>query len=517
MTKSLSVSALLLSLLLLPSPASAQLSEVYQAWGSGPASYLMLPNEEAAWKQITNDQDAEEFIRLFWAQRDPSVGTELNEFRRELEQRVAYADQRFATKETAGAMTDRGRVFVLLGPPRRIQTPGASGSATGGDFGTGDSPFDTSGSVSSGTGPGAFGRGGATERSGVASEERWIYEDDYVPSFIDRKRFTVRFLSKPGTEEVELRDGERVLAYMAEARQLARAHPELTAADLSTGGGGGLSGDSDLMAWMGDELSGASASLTALREALGNGGGGGATHLDAGAFQAGDGRWIIPYQISAEADPAGDPAEVVGELVKADGDPVLSFHLEQSWRKAQGQSYVKDTLVVPPGDYVLRTGLEQGGKVSWAASEPVSVPTPAEDFWLSELLFSNSVFPMQEAQQMLEPYAWQGIAVVPKGNRTFLSGSVMWFYLHACYATLTADGEPSLRVNVKIKGPESFRGPVPVQPARAGDNCWVIAQGLDLTPDRFPPGDYDMNVQVRDSEAQITLSTEGKFSVAPKS
>jgi hypothetical protein len=274
------------------------------------------------------------------------------------------------------------------------------------------------------------------------------------------------------------------------------------------------------MAWMGDEVADGSSDLAALRQALGEGSAGTAasssTHLDAGAYQAGDGRWIIPYQISADSDPGPDPADVVGELVNADGDSVLAFHLQQSWREAHGQKYVKDTLVVPPGDYILRTGLARGGQVSWAASEAVNVPAPADDFWLSELVFSDTVFPMSEAQQMLEPYAWQGIAVVPRGNRTFTTGSVMWFYLHACYPTLTAEGEPSLRVNVKIEGPQSFRAPVPVQPARAGDNCWVIAQGLDLTPDRFPPGDYDMKVQVRDSEASVTLSSEGEFTVAPQ-
>jgi len=506
--------------LLLAAPlASAELSELYREWGDSPVQMLMLQDEEAQWARITEDADAESFIRLFWAKRDPSVGTDLNEFRREFEQRVAFADQQFEGEETRGSMTDRGRVFVLLGPPERIQRPGAGGSSTGGDFGSGDSVFDTSGSVSSGGGPGAFGRGGSTERAGVASEERWVYEDDKVPEFIKRKRFNIRFLSKPGTEEWELRSGESALGWMGTAKQRAVTQPNLTLADLApmesavgAGGGEAMAAAADgPTAWMGEAVTD-SGSLDALRQALGTGGSG-STHLDAGAYQAGDGRWIIPWQVTTEGDAGGDPATVVGELVDAGGERLLGFRLEQSWRKSRDQSYVRDTLVVPPGEYELRTGLASGGSVTWAASEAVTVPAPAEDYWLSEVVVSDSVFPMQEAQQMLEPYAWQGISVVPRGDRTFRQGSVMWFYLHACYPQLDDEGNPKLRVTVKIEGPESFRGPAPVTPARAGDHCWVVAQGLDVTPDRFPPGDYEMTVNVRDSTAGETLFTKGTFTV----
>jgi len=510
----------LAAVMLLAPVARAELAEVYRVWGAGPVQMLMLPEEERRWSQITDDAEAEGFIRLFWAQRDPSLGTDLNEFRREFEQRVAFADHQFEGEGKVGSLTDRGMVFVLLGPPERIQRPGAAGSSTGGDFGTGDSVFDTGGSITSGGGPGSFGRGGDTDRAGVSSEERWVYEDDKVPGFISRKRFTIRFLSKAGTDEWELRSGESALGWMGTAKREARLHPELTLADIgpsaeTAGGALAAGGDDGPMAWMGEEVTGSDASLTALRTALGggNGGGGGAVYLDAGAFQAGDGRWIIPYQVAARGDAGGGPAHVVGELVDGTGNTVMGFRLEQTWRQSREQRYVKDTLVVPPGDYELRAGLESGGGVSWAASEKVSVPAAAESFWLSEVVVSDSVFPMQEAQQMLEPYAWQGIAVVPKGDKTFAQGSVMWFYLHACYPQLDAEGNPKLRVTVKVEGPQSFRGPAPMTPARAGDHCWVLAQGLDVTPDRFPPGDYEMTVNVRDSTAEETLSTKGSFSV----
>lgn len=503
----------LISGLLFAGPATAQLSDLYTEWRQGPAQILMLAADEKAWEEVASDQQAEDFIRLFWAKRDPTPGTAENEFRREFEKRAAYANERFKTEEEAGALTDQGRVLLLLGPPRRIQSSGASGSTTGGDFGSTDSVFGGGGSVSTGTGSGTIGRGGAADRMGVASEERWVYEGDQKPDFIKKRRHEVRFLTKPGTDEVELRSGDLALGYMGEAKRRAIVRPDLTLADLAAGAATeAAEGSSEVMVWMGKELSD-SGDLAALRAALEGEAGGAGSHLDTGAFQAGDGRWIIPYQVST-ATKSGDLAHLVGELVDDSGETVAAFQLERSWTESKGQHYAKDTLVVPPGSYQLRVGVEApDGGVAWAASEDVEVPAASDDYWLSELIFSDDIHPMSEAQQMLEPYAWQGIVVVPKGDRTFPQGSVMWFYTHACNPVLSAEGKPNLRVTAKVEGPTKIRDEVPVQPARAGDHCWVVATGLDLVAERFPPGEYEMTLQVRDSEGSETLQSKETFQV----
>ncbi|HEX2163167.1 MAG TPA: GWxTD domain-containing protein [Thermoanaerobaculia bacterium] len=509
--------------LALPAGADpAQLSDAYREWGEGPASWLMTPDEEAAWQRVASDEEAEQLVRLFWARRDPTPDTDLNEARRDFEQRVAYADQQWTTDETPGAMSDRGRVLILLGPPKRLQRPGAGGSSTGGDFGSSDSPFDTGGSISSGGGPGAFGRGGATDRAGVASEERWVYEDEAVPSFVDRKRFEVRFLSKPGSEEVELTAASQVMGFLLAAREGWITRPELTAADLATAApaASGIAttaaaGEVGLAVYRGETL--AAAAVEPLRAAVSAAGGGGVdAHLAAGAFQASDGRWIVPVQVAVNGEPPAGDGRVVGELLDAEGASKLAFRFEQPWQESRGQRYVKDTLVVPePGEYELRAGLEgPGGEIVWAANEPVSVPAGDGGFWVSELVLSDNIFPMQEAQQMLEPWAWQGIVVVPKAGSTFPQGGLLWFYVHACDPQLGENGQPSLRANAVIDGPKRFRAPLTATPAKAGDHCWVIASGMDLVADTFPAGDYTVKLQVRDSLAGVTLSTDGAFTVA---
>jgi GWxTD domain-containing protein len=510
------LSVLLAAGLALPAVADpSQLSDVYRQWGEGPAQWLMTGEEAAEWKRLASDQEAEQLIRLFWARRDPTPDTDLNETRRDFEQRAAYAEQHFGTAETAGAMTDRGRVLILLGTPKRVQRPGAGGSTLGGDAGGSDNPFGTGGSVASGSGPGRFGTGGGADRAGVASEERWVYEDDRVPEFIDRRRFTVRFLSKPGSEEIELAQASDVLGFLAEARRVAITRPELTVADLAAAPSAvAAAAPGALLAYRGEEL--AAGAVGHLHQAIAGGGTSSlAAHLAAGAFQAGDGRWIVPVQVAvAGAAPAG-PGRVVGELVAAGGEPRLAFRFEQPWQESRGQHYVKDTLVVPAaGEYELHAGLEgSGGEIVWTGSETVTVPAASDAYWLSELVLSDDIYPMQEAQEMLEPWAWQGIVVVPKAGSTFAQGGLMWFYTHACNPSLGEDGEPALRVNAVIDGPAKFRAPMQAQPAKAGDHCWVIASGIDVVADSFPAGDYTVKLQVRDTVAGKTLSTAGAFTV----
>jgi GWxTD domain-containing protein len=97
----------------------AALSSTFRDWAKGPVQYIMTPAETAVWNQLTTDDQAQQFVDLFWARRDPTPTTPQNEFREEFEARVKYADEHFLRGKTRGSMTDLGRVFIVLGPPSR--------------------------------------------------------------------------------------------------------------------------------------------------------------------------------------------------------------------------------------------------------------------------------------------------------------------------------------------------------------------------------------------------------------
>ncbi len=62
------------------------------------------------------------FIEEFWAKRDSDPDTEENEFQEEYLRRVQTANKLFRGGGKEGFVQDRGRIYILLGPPDEIDT-----------------------------------------------------------------------------------------------------------------------------------------------------------------------------------------------------------------------------------------------------------------------------------------------------------------------------------------------------------------------------------------------------------
>lgn len=68
--------------------------------------YLRLP-----------ESDRKAFVEEFWAKRDPNPLTEENEFKIEYYSRIESAKRMFRGEGIPGWLTDRGRVYIIFGPP----------------------------------------------------------------------------------------------------------------------------------------------------------------------------------------------------------------------------------------------------------------------------------------------------------------------------------------------------------------------------------------------------------------
>ncbi len=117
--------------MLVASTASAALSEKYKEWREGPVQWIMTSDEMRAWRNVKTDEEAIEFIDLFWARRDPTPGTAVNEYHIDFDVYVNSADQQFAERGRRGSMSDRGRVAIVLGRPTTGMGAQAYTSAAG--------------------------------------------------------------------------------------------------------------------------------------------------------------------------------------------------------------------------------------------------------------------------------------------------------------------------------------------------------------------------------------------------
>ncbi len=193
--------------------AFAQTSNAYKHWGNSGVQYLMMKQERRDWSSLRTDADAKAFVELFWARRDPTPETAVNELRQQLEARIAEADRRYTVGNMAGSLSDRGLVYVVLGEPveivRRVLPP----RAPEGSMGRFQRPTNL---------------------------ERWIYRNAAAEPAVGTKALEIAFDFHDEQIAAEYRFDEPSLrSFDSTALNVAKAvikRPFLTAEDLASGG-----------------------------------------------------------------------------------------------------------------------------------------------------------------------------------------------------------------------------------------------------------------------------------------
>jgi GWxTD domain-containing protein len=104
-----------------------ELSKPYKKWLDEDVAYIITDEERAAFKQLSNDEERDNFIEAFWQRRDPTPDTEENEFKEEHYQRIAYANEHFAAG-VPGWRTDRGRIYIVFGKADEVESHPSGGS-----------------------------------------------------------------------------------------------------------------------------------------------------------------------------------------------------------------------------------------------------------------------------------------------------------------------------------------------------------------------------------------------------
>jgi GWxTD domain-containing protein len=78
--------------------------------------YIMTPEERKIFLE-SPDSEKDGFIADFWERRNPNPDSDRNAFKIEYEERIAQAENLFHGEGRPGYLTDRGRIYILFGPP----------------------------------------------------------------------------------------------------------------------------------------------------------------------------------------------------------------------------------------------------------------------------------------------------------------------------------------------------------------------------------------------------------------
>src|SRR5256884_7229477 len=104
-----------------------ELNKAYKDWLEKDVAYIITDEERKAFKKLQTDDERERFIEEFWRRRDPDPDTDENEYREEYYERIAYANEHFASG-IPGWKTDRGRIWIMYGKPDETESHPAGGA-----------------------------------------------------------------------------------------------------------------------------------------------------------------------------------------------------------------------------------------------------------------------------------------------------------------------------------------------------------------------------------------------------
>jgi GWxTD domain-containing protein len=99
----------------------------YKTWVEQDVRWIITDTELQAFKQLTNDEERDQFEEEFWQRRNPNPDDPDNTYRDEIYARIAYANEHF-TSGKPGWMTDRGHIYIAYGKPDDIDAHPSTGS-----------------------------------------------------------------------------------------------------------------------------------------------------------------------------------------------------------------------------------------------------------------------------------------------------------------------------------------------------------------------------------------------------
>ena len=472
--------------------AVAQVAPKSAAWAEGPVRFLMTKEELKQWNAVRSDPDAENFIDLFWAKRDPTPDTRRNEFRETFDQRVKLANDNFSNGLTPGSLTDRGKAFILLGPPYRVS---ASAGAQ---------------SQSTGLGPTTDAQGNLViaRPTSDPNQQFWMYAHEKKPTYIAQSDFTLVFLEE-GKNDWKLAHTERVNPDLIFQQAVTAfiVSPKLTKlpvyANVAPPRATSFKNPALKTAYEQFRSSG--------KQTIGN------ANLTWGEFVTSEGEHFVSAQVYVPAGGSVVPDQKITwfAVVENKAGEIVDIKEDETTTIATGgDAYLDRSLELDPGTYTATFGIVSDGRILAAARTPLTVEglDPAGT-GVSPLLLANKVYPLQTTWHPMDPFTFGGLKVVPKGDGIFPTSGDLWYFVELRNPGVTDKGVPNVRVKIDITG-KTPTGPVELKiPLKDTELAKLAGEtnryglGLAIPLEGFKPGEYSIKVHVED----VVLGKEYDF------
>jgi GWxTD domain-containing protein len=500
-----------------PRNEKVELKKAYKDWLEKDVAYIITDEERKAFRKLATDDERERFIEEFWRRRDPDPDTDENEYREEYYERIAYANEHYASG-IPGWKTDRGRIYIQWGKPDEVESHPSGGTYN-------RESYEGGGSTS------------------TYPFERWFYR--YLPGV--GSGIEIEFVDPTGS-------GEYRIARNPDEKD---ALLHIPGAGLTLAEEMGLSDKSDRVANFGgvgmasyqreqdspfsrlqiladlqrppqikfNDL--ASAVNTPIIEDN-------PLNFDVRVdyFRQSDERVITAFTIQTEnsnlvfKDSGGvqqAQLNIFGKITHVSGrragvfeDPVITRATteELSETKALKSAYQK-AVALPPGNYkldVIVRDIESGA--TGIRHVPVIVPKYETGKLSTSTLVLATKLEALGDQPAVGMFTIGNVKVIPNVSGTFHRGSPVGVYMQIYNAGID---QTTLRPSVDVEYALIKDGKELGKQAEDWRGNSDAGQRLTLTrlidSRQLPPGDYTLEVRVRDHVSGQALKQEAKFSV----
>lgn len=520
--RKLRLCATLVALSALALPATAELIK-FKDWDKSPEfTWYATDDERKAWAAVTTDEEAQKFNNLFWGRRHVNYQTTAeNAFRARFDALAAEADRVFTMGKTRGALTERGKVLILLGPPKaiasRVDAAPGPGAAVGDE--EGGTPLPSAG-------------------RGMTLLQQFQYEKEQLPEWAGSKRLLLTFTVDQAAMTESVDKPAEVKKLWKKAVSAAVVNPKMTEppryktieeheAELKA------AAEAAAEAAKGPVLS--EPVRAALETALGK-----ETHGDLSLLPIAFGdkatHLMVQLPVPADARPAptaeGAPAAPlkVAVLVRGkDGRDAARREGPAELKSARGGLFVDVAAPVDPGDYdVAVLLLDDASAAKSSARATVTVPPLPEALGVSPLLLAAADLPAEGAKAD-EPFVFASRKFVARGGNAFLKTDGL-AYVARLYNPAVDPATKRLHIKreISIKPktgpavdvPQSVDDPMPV-PEQEGATMAIVLDVAGAIVDEnlgeyFRPGEYTMTLKVTDVISGKSVEAKAPFTlVAP--
>ena len=459
--------------LLLGPPAGAKSGDL-KKWVDGPIRYVSRKDEIKRFKSLETDEARAIFVERFWRRRDPSPGTLTNEYREMFWRRVQEANNSFVDSTKPGWMTDRGKIWILYGPPNEIGT------------------YDNI----------------QSDRTTGRGVIRWIYEGR--PSQrMDLDPIVVVPFQRDASGEYRLSYDPKLASVFFDATSISEGRMDQYDKFFEKVGSPAHS-ELSVMLDLGrmQEVPPADQVLLETVETME------AYHtlpLTVNVdryFRPDDGQPIAVISVDLLDIVTPERPAIVARFTPANRDEETRVLGEDSFRVVEGTDYrmAQGRLALSPGEYTVTVVVADPIAVQTGLHTfDIDVPEIPKTIRLSDSVWAVQVEPVEykSLSSYDEPFHVGPFRVLPKPNSVYEQGEAPMLFLEVYGA------EYPLRASFQLEGLDENGDWLPLgQPSSveqtAGELAWEV-----LTNERWPIGDYRVRVEVTDAGDRLVTTQVG--------